>query len=298
MQIIVSDGIDGTPSPGTIDFPAFGITLTSEEPEHSPIGGGRFAWVRVTDHTWPAVEDAVHRINDWLGLLSLLNFGNGSLRWWSFVTHFGGGGGVMLDLDHAHLESFRLSLEAMPEGERLHVRQALYWLRNAAPALTNAHRMDSLRQFDMYWNAFECSAQAYLVRSPLERDQARINVALERENASPDARLPLSVKEIERLAHIVRRPSQRDRLQHAIFMCFATERHDDAEISALLKRLLAFRNKTKHAKVQAELNKTLIEGELLLAALRYLCMEMIYKLLGKQGVGGWAWIRKFVYTIQ
>lgn len=297
MQIIVSDGIDSIPCEDSIEFPAFGITLTSEQPEHSPIGGGRFANVRVTDHTWPAVEDAVRRINDWLGLITLLNFGNGPLRWWSFVTHFGGGGGANLEFDNEHLEPFRVSLDELSEGERVHVRQALYWLRNAAPVRTHSHRMDSLRQFEMYWNAFECGAQVYLVRNPLLRDETQLRIALDRENERVGARPQLSLKDVERLVQIVRYPSQPDRLQHALSSCFTNEVEYHAEISALLKRLLEFRNKTKHAKVEAELNKTLIEGELLLEALRYLVLEMIYRLLGKRGFGGWSWIRRFVFPI-
>lgn len=296
MQIIVSDGIDSMLREDSIEFPAFGITLTQEKPEHSPIGGGRFATVRVTDHTWPAVEDAVRRINDWLGLITLLNFGNGSLRWWSFVTHLGGGSGDSLEFDHEHLESFRASLDEMPESDGVHIRQALYWLRNAAPVRTQSHRMDSLRQFEMYWNAFECAAQVYLVRAPLLRDEAQILNDLDVEKELVGALSQLSIKDVERLAQIVRHPSQRDCLQYALVCCFSDEAEHHAEISALLKRLLKFRNKTKHAKVEAELNRTLIEGELLLDALRYLVLEMVYRLLGKRGFGGWSWIGRFVYA--
>ncbi len=276
-----------------IDCSQFGIVITTTPwPEYSPFPDGVIARASVAGKTQADVDDAVRRINDLLGLLSLLNYGSRSLRWYCHLTHLGITFGSDLSIRTQELNDCASALRDLSEQERRLVRRALYWLRVAPHRQRESHRTDLIRMFEMYWNAFECVTNAGLLRTPIPKKDRR---TIKRELSTEFARLVnqgrLTREDVARIKQIVGGPGQVRKLTFAVSAALKAEDVHKAEIAKFVKQLCGFRNELKHADLDAEDNATLMRAENLIVPFRYLTLDLLLRALGRRGFGGWEWLR-------
>lgn len=273
------------------EFPEFGVTITSEQKEHTAIGPAVIGIATVPSKTLSGLEDAARRINELLGLIVLMNFGNCTLRWWCFLLHFGGGGSTPAVVKREHFEGFATGYRSLPESVQRYVRQALYWIRIARDTNPVGHRMDVLQSFEAYWNAVECATAAVMELKPISRSaEERIAAASQilSQICKNDA---VTLKDIDRLIRAARPLGEKDRLHHAIVTLFRPSIEDETEISNFVKELYDARNRAKHGKVDVERDDVLRRFEKTLQPLKYLSLDLLYILLGRRGFGGWTWVQ-------
>ena len=115
--------------------------------------------MKVDGKTVSSLIEAARRINIFLGSYTLVEWGNSSCGWWSWVTH-GTGGGVVTNLAHKDLPKAVEGILSLPDPARRRVDAALFWIREPHNALQNFYRSDLLRVYAAYWNAFECLVEA------------------------------------------------------------------------------------------------------------------------------------------
>lgn len=274
------------------EFPEFGITITTERRENASIGPAVLGIASVSSKTLAGLEDAARRINELLGVLVLDNLGNCTLRWWCFLLHSSGVGGSPSVVRRDNLEGFLGGLTRLPEQAQRHTRQALYWIRVARGTNLDWHRMDVLRSFDAYWNTVECVSAAVAKLSPLVRSTGEIRAAIAAVHSELKARESISLNDVERLCRSARPVGERDRLVHAIEYLMSPSDEMKPEIVRFVKELYDARNHSKHGKVDVEEDEVLRKFERTLSPLRYLALELLFRLLGRKGFGGWPWIQQ------
>ena len=84
---------DFEPPTEDLHISALGITVNHLKREGTIIKSAMCvleASVRIEDKSIPAIIDAIRRINLFLGVFNLIEWGNGSIGWWSHITHGGG----------------------------------------------------------------------------------------------------------------------------------------------------------------------------------------------------------------
>jgi hypothetical protein len=159
---------DFNPPPEELDFPDLGITIEPEKVTTSFIKSALCvlnARVKIPEKSVKALVDATARINTLLGVLTVLDWGNSGIGWWSYVTH-GSMGGVVPKLEPDRVPKVIKALEALPPPITRKVRSALYWIREPRQLLMEDHRSDVLRVYAGYWNAFECLVEAVCLLRP------------------------------------------------------------------------------------------------------------------------------------
>ena len=266
-------------------YPDFEITLTTRsygegQPGLSALDMGIMAEVKLKSRTWDELQAAVPRINTWLGLIALQNLGNFGLRWWSFLTHWAGGGAIGVEWTQPALHLINARFLSLPSKSREHVERALYWIREARPRIRDDDRMSVLRYFQHLSNALEALVTAVNTYCPLEDRAAE---RLERFNtrfADLRTRQWLTQEDAEALASIVRGPGSRIRTEHALRVALGYDPVKCGEYLAHIPEIVRLRNQLAHPAFLPEADHSLMEFEDQERNLKRIVWELAGFLLG------------------
>jgi len=234
-----------------------GITISPEVLEKTVIKNVRTvhrATVKVCDKSIESVIDAIRRINVFLGTFVLVTWCNCYCNWWSYITH-GLGGGVLTKLSHEDLNRAIDGVVSMKPDIRQKVDSALYWLREPKNSMFNSYRLDLLRIYAAYWNAFECLVDAVNIAKPkpkITKDmkQELLDTLFEKNNKR------ISAKFIQDAYINIVNPGLKQKAEHALNVCFgdfAQHYMDECfNIEDKNNRLYDIRNAINHGEVDAE----------------------------------------------
>jgi hypothetical protein len=210
---------DFDPPDENLEFEALNITIESEPLKNTVIRSARTvlrARVHVPDKSVAAVKDATRRLNLLIGLLSCTNQG-APIRWWSYVTH-AGGGGVGYKIQAEKPLKLLALVDLLPKEVRQTVTAAMYWIREPRGMLLEHNRTDHLAVYAGYWNAFECLVEAANLITPLEKldrgkkkEQIKERLAQVSDEVGPG--------DIEEIYREVVNPGLRSKAEHAIKLC-------------------------------------------------------------------------------
>lgn len=232
------------------------ITISPEVLENTVIKNVRTvhrATVKVCDKSIESVIDAVRRINVFLGTFVLVTWCNSYCGWWSYITH-GPGGGVLTKLSHEDLYRAIDGVVSMNPDIRQKVDSALYWLREPKNSMFN-YRLDLLRIYAAYWNAFECLVDAVNIAKPKpkitkDKKQELLDKLFEKNNRR------ISAKFIQDAYINIVNPGLKQKAEHALNVCFgdfAQHYMDECfNIEDKNNRLYDIRNAINHGEVDAE----------------------------------------------
>jgi hypothetical protein len=248
---------DFNPPPTEVDFPDLGITIEPEKVTNSIIRSALCvlkARVTITQRSVTALIDASARINQLLGILAVLNWGNAGSGWWSHVTH-GSICGVMAEFEPDRVQKVVEALGKLSPAVGRKVRSALYWVREPRRLVTEGYRSDVLRVYAGYWNAFECLVEAVCLTRPQTKlcrteKQARIDAFVAARNGKLDA---AAVSECYK-SFVV--PGFVAKASHALTVCFPNRADQYVMECFRMKpeqdRLYNIRNAINHGDVDAD----------------------------------------------
>jgi len=109
--------------------------------------------------------DAAARLNTFLGVWTIIDWGNRGIGWW---CHLIGGtmAGVGGPFEKKGIEDALAGIERLPPKVKRKVRAALYWIREPKQMMLEGFKSDILRVYAGYWNAFECLVEAVCLIRP------------------------------------------------------------------------------------------------------------------------------------
>ena len=248
---------DFQPPSKELVFPTLGITVYPEKQEntiaHRAICVLK-ASVKVKERSIAEAIEAAKRVNRLLGALTLVEWGNGAVGWWSIITHVGSGG-VLINLDHADLPRAVEGIVRLEPEMARKVDAALYWIQEPGKLGLWLHRGEILRVYSAYWNAFECLVEAVSLARPMPKSsrnerQARLEQFIARRKA------PLTLADIEECYQRVVNPGFVGKASHALRVCFGEEAkdyiHECFGLPDKRDRLYDIRNAINHGDIDAE----------------------------------------------
>lgn len=112
-----------------------------------------------------AVLDAAARLNTFLGIWTIIDWGNRGIGWWCHLTS-GTMAGVGGPFEKEGIECALEGIERLPAEVKHKVRAALYWIREPKHMTLEKFKNDILRVYAGYWNAFECLVEAVCLIRP------------------------------------------------------------------------------------------------------------------------------------
>jgi hypothetical protein len=271
---------DFEPPSEDLYFPSLGITINHYKKEKTIIKSALCvleASIKIDDKNLRSIIDATRRINLLLGILTLVEHGNGSFGWWSYITH-GTEGAVMVKLgENKHLDAIICLFLKLPEPVRRKVDSALYWVKEPRNLLLEQYRIDILRMYSAYWNAFECLVDAINLINPQKRlsrseKQRQIDEFLWRLGMNPTS------EDIANCYHQIVNNGFRGTASHALKICFPINADlyikECFEVPVINDRLYKIRNAIDHGDIDAENPEELIRIESRLILLRQIVWEM------------------------
>ena len=234
-----------------------GITISPEVLKNTVVKNVRTvhgATVKVRDKSIESVIDAIRRINVFIGTFVLVTWCNSYCSWWSYITH-GSGGGVLTKLSHEDLNRAIDGVLSMKPEIRKKVDSALYWLREPKNSMFNSYRLDLLRIYAAYWNAFECLVDAVNIAKPKPKrtkdEKQELLDKLFEENGKN-----VSTKFIQDAYINIVNPGLKQKAEHALNVCFgdlANHYMDECfNVEDKDNRLYNIRNAINHGEVDAE----------------------------------------------
>lgn len=156
------------PPSDIFEIAELGITVFPEKLENTVIRNALCvlkAKVKISQKTPEEIINAARRINILLGAWTLVEWGNGHIGWWSYMTHENGGG-VVTAFDHKDLKTTLQSVLKLSPKIRKKIDAALYWIRSPKNLLKEFYRNDLFRIYAAYWNAFECLVDVICILRP------------------------------------------------------------------------------------------------------------------------------------
>ncbi|MCH8879808.1 MAG: hypothetical protein IID34_07995 [Planctomycetes bacterium] len=151
-----------------LDYPALGITVEAGKRTNTIIKTALCvvsARVKVREKSMSAVLDAVTRLNTFLGIWTIIDWGNRGIGWWCHLTHgtmAGAGGPFTKD----GIEEALAGIERLRPEVKRKIREALYWIREPKQMMLESFKNNILRVYAGYWNAFECLVEAVCLLHP------------------------------------------------------------------------------------------------------------------------------------
>jgi len=235
-----------------------GITISPEVLENTVVKNERTvhkATVKVHEKSIESVVDAVRRINIFIGTFVLVTWCNSYCNWWSYITHGSSGGGVKTTLSKEGQKRAIDGVILMKPEIRKKVDYALYWLREPKNSMFKWHRLDLIRYYAAYWNAFECLVDAVNIAKPKPKKtkfekQELIDTLFEDndKNVSPkfiqDAYINIVNPGFKKKAEQALTTCFGDLAKHYMDECFNLENKDN--------RLYNIRNAINHGEIDAE----------------------------------------------
>lgn len=255
LQVLIYG--DFKPPDGDLFFEQLGITLHSEKQENTIIRSAYCvleATVTIKEKSISAIIEAIERLNIFLGILTLVNWGNQGFGWWSYVTH-GTSGGIIGEFKLNELLKALDGYKQLPESVQKRINSALYWIREPHYMLLERHRNDVLRIFAAYWNAFECLVESVILLRPQKKlsrheKQNMINKYFEQKNCIP------KVADIEKCYQEIVNPGFVGKATYALRFFFGDESKRYIDECFKLKnrhnRLYDIRNAINHGDIDAE----------------------------------------------
>jgi hypothetical protein len=152
-----------------IEYPALGIAVEAGKRADTFIKTALCvvnARVKVREKSLPAVLDAVARLNTFLGIWTILGWGNRGVGWWCELTHGMSIGTVSGPFEKEGIEVALTGIEQLPPEVKRKVRAALYWIREPKKMMWAKVKSDILHVYAGYWNAFECLVEAVSLIQP------------------------------------------------------------------------------------------------------------------------------------
>jgi len=257
---------DFEPPTEDLHISALGITVNHLKREGTIIKSAMCvleASVRIEDKSIPAIIDAIRRINLFLGVFNLIEWGNGSIGWWSHITH-GGGCCAMVKLGEKDLNPTICAFLELSKPVKQKVDAALYWLKEPRNLLYESYRSDLMRVYSAYWNAFECLVDATNLikqQSKLSRTekQKRIDDFIEARGGR------LTSEDIAMCYLEIVNPGFKNSASHALRVCFPSDAdryiNECFEMREKRDRLYQIRNAIDHGDIDAENPEELIRVE-------------------------------------
>lgn len=169
LHVLIYDDFNPPKSDIQIDF--LGITIHPDKIQKTPVHSALCvldATVKIQERSVTEIENAIRRINIFLGALTLVSWGNVACGWWSYVTHQSGGG-VVVSIDHEDLLNTITGILKLPEKIRKKINAALFWIRNSRNSILETYRSDILRIYSSYWNVLECLVDAINLHEPQDK---------------------------------------------------------------------------------------------------------------------------------
>jgi hypothetical protein len=238
-----------------LDFPGLGITLEAGAVKESIVRSAMCvlkARVTVPERSMAGIADASARVNKFLGLVTAVGWGNGHCGWWSMVTH-GGMAGMMQPVDHDVVNQAIHDLQGLDPVVGLKITSALYWIREPRQMMMEGYRVDVLRVYAGYWNAFECLVDAVCILYPHSKDSAekkqqQLDKLLEDHGGKVNA---ATVQQMSRIVD----PGFVAKASHALRICFPARAdayiHECFKVKPEADRLYDIRNAINHGDIDA-----------------------------------------------
>lgn len=242
------------------------ITIHQEKIEKSVVRSATCvlkATVDIDKLNISSLINAIRRINILLGSWVLVTWGNVPCRWWSWVTH-DSGGGVLEPIIHKDLDKAISGVVNLRPEIRKKVDAALYWIREPRNLLMESLRIDLLRVYVSYWNAFECLVEAIDLLKP----QSKLSKN-EKQKLIDDYLAPLdgnpTLNDISECYKKFVNPGFKAKAVNALNVCFGenAQKHIYECFNHKNKedRLYQIRNSINHGDIDAENLKELIRIE-------------------------------------
>ncbi|MEE9296855.1 MAG: hypothetical protein V3W34_18070 [Phycisphaerae bacterium] len=151
-----------------LDYPALGITVEAGKCTNTIIKTALCvvsARVTVREKSLSAVLDAAARLNTFLGIWTIIDWGNRGVGWWCHLTS-GTMGTVGGPFEKEGIERAFAGIDRLPPEVKRKVTAALYWIREPKHMMLEKFKNDILRVYAGYWNAFECLVEAVCLIRP------------------------------------------------------------------------------------------------------------------------------------
>ncbi len=286
---------DFVPPAKPLHFAELGIVVEAEKITHSIVKNVMCvlrARVKVKERSIAGVVDAVDRINTLLGIAAVVAWGNCGSGWWSLVTH-GTLGGVLATLDDEDIEHVTNHMKKLPPKVVQRIKAALYWIREPRQMVMERYRLDVMRTYAGYWNAFECLVDAVCLLKPQPKvskneKQDRMNRFLAERRGKRDSKLSFddptqnwqtvvsanfvgresqwSVEDIIDCHHSFVSPGFVGKASYALRVCFPPEQAERYILECFKAkpcddRLYNIRNAINHGDIDAENPHELIRVE-------------------------------------
>ncbi|MFZ0255600.1 MAG: hypothetical protein WAN46_08140 [Gammaproteobacteria bacterium] len=181
------------------------------------------AIVTVQEKSWSGVSNAIERLNTFLGIWTIIDWGNRAIGWDCYLISpiFSGAGGPF---EKEGIETAFRSIECKPLKVKCKVKAALNWIREPKQMMLEGYRSDSLRVYSGYWNAFECLVDAVCLivpQSKLNKHEKQAGI----ERFLNDRGGKLDVKSLRECYQQFVDPGFVAKASHALRVC-ASERSD------------------------------------------------------------------------
>lgn len=272
---------DFAPVEGPLEVPALRIKVFPEKLENTFIRNAltvHRAHVGVDAKTVEGACDAARRMNAFIGAHTAISLGNGSCAWWSFVTHGGQSSGRTV-FEEADIRFAIDRLLEFPSEQRRHLEDALYWIREPQRSILEGPRVQTVRTFAAYWNAFESLVELIHKRYPparitsaqkeaaiqrlLERHEGRLTVGFIEEAYRRVVDRGFRAKALHALIALFDKPEALHYYKH----CFLIQPKED--------RLYGIRNAIQHGTINAEDPIELVRVESRLLKLWFILWGML-----------------------
>jgi hypothetical protein len=152
-----------------LDYATLGITVEAGNKRTNTINMSArcvvSARVKVREKNVSAVLDAAARLNTFLGIWTMIDWGNRGVGWWCSLTG-GTRGFVGGPFKKEGIEDALAGIERLPQKVKRKVRAALYWIREPKRMMLETFKNDILPVYAGYWNAFECLVDAVCLIRP------------------------------------------------------------------------------------------------------------------------------------
>ena len=248
---------DFKPPSQKIELQKLGITIFPEPLTNTAIRDSRtvlLAHLSVHEKSISGINVALRKLNFMLGLLTVVDYGNGALSWYSPLIE------PILSTASINIyvprilkayEAFEIlkSKLSIPDDDfelaRKKLESSFYWIRTCIKTIGTAYRDNTLHLYSSYWNVFECLVEATNIfyptkpRNPKKKYKERIKDEKEKNikkyllekygDTCPVKDLDLTLEDVESLSKILN-PSFKGQAQHAIKQCFK-----DREANSILK---------------------------------------------------------------
>ncbi len=166
LQVLIYGDFDAPEH--DLDYPTLGITVEAGKRPNTIIKSALCvvrARVKVRERSLAAVLDAAARLNAFLGIWTIIDWGNRGTGWWCYLTS-GTMAGVGGPFKKEGVEDTLAGIERLPPKAKRKVRAALYWIRQPKQMMLESFKNDVFSVYAGYWNAFECLVEAVCLVRP------------------------------------------------------------------------------------------------------------------------------------